>query len=178
MQYQQYHPDNQKNMDNAGGHMKRQKSKQPENNQNYGDYPKHLWLLFPSPADKSTACGLQCRTPDNPRHTARGLLSFTAHPRSAGDRIPDFGIAQTDLEPARRFSNAGLRAGPIDKELCSSNFGSELATKGNWRGLTCVRRRVAGYQYIVYKTAHVSKRTDEFRTACLDGRHGAKSYYE
>jgi hypothetical protein len=31
-------------MDESGGHVKCEKSKQPKNNQDCGDYPKHLFI--------------------------------------------------------------------------------------------------------------------------------------
>jgi hypothetical protein len=44
VQYEQYKTDNQSNMNESSGYMKREKSQQPKNNQDCGDNPKHFYL--------------------------------------------------------------------------------------------------------------------------------------
>jgi hypothetical protein len=44
MQHKQYQAHNQGRVNESGGYVKREKSKQPKNNQNYGDYSKHVFL--------------------------------------------------------------------------------------------------------------------------------------
>jgi hypothetical protein len=44
MQHQQYQANNQGCMDERGGYVKCEKSQQPKNNQNSGDYSKHVFI--------------------------------------------------------------------------------------------------------------------------------------
>jgi len=44
VQHKQYQPHYQSNVDETGGHVKCEKSEQPENNQNRGEHPKHVFL--------------------------------------------------------------------------------------------------------------------------------------
>jgi hypothetical protein len=46
MQYEHDQANNQDNMNQTAGNVKCKKTKQPENNQNRGDYRKHFPLLF------------------------------------------------------------------------------------------------------------------------------------
>jgi hypothetical protein len=48
MQYEQDQADDQGRVNEGGGYVKCEKSKQPKNNQNCSDYPKHVFIsLFP-----------------------------------------------------------------------------------------------------------------------------------
>jgi hypothetical protein len=47
MQQKQDQADHQDNVNETCGYMKCEKSKQPENNQNRGDYPKHSFSFLP-----------------------------------------------------------------------------------------------------------------------------------
>jgi hypothetical protein len=44
MQDKQYQAHNQDKVDESSSHVKCEKSKQPKNNQNCGDYPKHVFI--------------------------------------------------------------------------------------------------------------------------------------
>jgi len=44
MQHKQYQPHDQGNMNERGGYVKCEEPKQPKNDQNCGDYPKHLFI--------------------------------------------------------------------------------------------------------------------------------------
>jgi hypothetical protein len=44
MQHKEYQPHNEGDMDESSGHVKCEKSKQPKNNQNCGNYPKHVFI--------------------------------------------------------------------------------------------------------------------------------------
>ena len=45
MNHEQYQPHNQDNVNEASSHVKCEEPKQPKNDQNCGDYPKHFHLL-------------------------------------------------------------------------------------------------------------------------------------
>jgi hypothetical protein len=47
MQHQQDQTDDQHNVDEAGGYVKCEKSEQPENDEDRGDYPKHFFISLP-----------------------------------------------------------------------------------------------------------------------------------
>jgi hypothetical protein len=44
MQQEQYQTDNQHNVDESAGYVECEKSEQPKNNQNCGDYSKHVFI--------------------------------------------------------------------------------------------------------------------------------------
>jgi hypothetical protein len=62
MQHEQYQAHNQSNVNESAGYVKREKPKQPENDQNCGDYPKHVVIsLFLSASTPAMMC---FRAPD------------------------------------------------------------------------------------------------------------------
>jgi hypothetical protein len=53
MQHKQYQAYNQGNVNESGGYVKCEKPKQPKNDQNCSDYPKHVFISFLSSARTS-----------------------------------------------------------------------------------------------------------------------------
>jgi hypothetical protein len=56
MQHEQYQADNQSRVNESGGYVKCEKSKQPKNNQNCSNYPKHVFHLLVS--EREGTCDL------------------------------------------------------------------------------------------------------------------------
>jgi hypothetical protein len=59
MEHEQYQAYNQDNVNESGSYVKCEKSKQPENDQNCGNYPKHVFSSLCPNASKSAIIGLQ-----------------------------------------------------------------------------------------------------------------------
>jgi hypothetical protein len=57
VQHEQYQPHNQSNVNEGAGDVKCEKTKQPENDQNCGDKPKHVFIsLFLSAITAAMMC--------------------------------------------------------------------------------------------------------------------------
>jgi hypothetical protein len=74
MQQEQYQAHNQGHVNESGGYVKCEKSKQPENKQNCGDYPKHVFIsLLLCPKTSAISCSRTVLMPLRVReNTAQG----------------------------------------------------------------------------------------------------------